>query len=139
MWIQRCRGLCSQFSNLVVLNLYFITTNQFAWVMFQIKSMRTAYRKIFMCVDANAGSLEERLAEVVLFVFVYFFEVVGDLSSVFLGGGSNLVENLFCRSSMRNWFMFLLCVLCCSLFATPLLKIVAEYASLDTGMPLEAC
>lgn len=65
--------------------LYFITTKQFARVMFQIKSMRTAYRKIFMCVDANAGSLEERLAEVVLFVFVYFFEVVGDLSSVFLG------------------------------------------------------
>ncbi|KAG5106402.1 hypothetical protein JHK82_043372 [Glycine max] len=30
----------------------------------EIKSMRTAYRKIFMCVDANAGSLEERLAEV---------------------------------------------------------------------------
>ena len=38
--------------------------------------MRAAYRKIFMCVDANAVSLEERLAEVVLFVFVYFFEAV---------------------------------------------------------------
>ncbi|RZC27786.1 putative acyl-[acyl-carrier-protein]--UDP-N-acetylglucosamine O-acyltransferase, mitochondrial isoform B [Glycine soja] len=30
----------------------------------EIRSMRAAYRKIFMCVDANAVSLEERLAEV---------------------------------------------------------------------------
>lgn len=30
----------------------------------EIRSLRTAYRKIFMCVDANAGSFEERLAEV---------------------------------------------------------------------------
>jgi len=41
--------------------------------MFQIRNLRTAYRNLFMRVDANAGSLEERIAEVVLFVFVYFF------------------------------------------------------------------
>jgi len=61
------------FLNLVGFNYIFITTKQFFWVMFQIRNLRTAYRKIFMCVDANAGSLEERIAEVVLFVFVYFF------------------------------------------------------------------
>ncbi|RDX84213.1 putative acyl-[acyl-carrier-protein]--UDP-N-acetylglucosamine O-acyltransferase, mitochondrial, partial [Mucuna pruriens] len=65
-------------------SLYFMTTKEFSWVMIQIRSLRTAYRKIFMCVDANAGSFEERLAELVLFVFVYFFEVVGDESGVFL-------------------------------------------------------
>jgi len=40
---------------------------------------------------------------------------------------------------MKNWVTFLLSVLCCSLFATHLQKIVVEYARLDTGMPLEAC
>jgi len=49
--------------------------------MLQIRNLRTAYQKIFMCVDANARSLEERIAEVVLFVFVYF---VGEVSGVFL-------------------------------------------------------
>ncbi|KAK7363959.1 hypothetical protein VNO80_12244 [Phaseolus coccineus] len=32
----------------------------------EIRNLRTAYRKLFMCVDANAGSLEERIAEVEL-------------------------------------------------------------------------
>ncbi|ESW24914.1 hypothetical protein PHAVU_004G171500 [Phaseolus vulgaris] len=32
----------------------------------EIRNLRTAYQKIFMCVDANARSLEERIAEVEL-------------------------------------------------------------------------
>lgn len=55
--------------------------------MIQIRSLRAAYRKIFMCGDANVGSFEERLAEMVFFlVLVCYFEEVSDLSGGFFMG-----------------------------------------------------
>ncbi|XP_020239998.1 probable acyl-[acyl-carrier-protein]--UDP-N-acetylglucosamine O-acyltransferase, mitochondrial isoform X2 [Cajanus cajan] len=44
------------------LNLVGLT--RYGFSIAEIRSLRTAYRKIFMCIDANAGSFEERLAEV---------------------------------------------------------------------------
>ncbi|XP_027357653.1 probable acyl-[acyl-carrier-protein]--UDP-N-acetylglucosamine O-acyltransferase, mitochondrial isoform X2 [Abrus precatorius] len=44
------------------LNLVGLTRRGFS--ISEIRSLRTAYRKIFMCADANARSFEERLAEV---------------------------------------------------------------------------
>lgn len=36
-----------------------------------MKSLRAAYRKIFMPTDGNSGGIEDRLAEVVFPFFVY--------------------------------------------------------------------
>lgn len=50
--------------------------------MIQIRGLKAAYRKIFMSVDENAESFEERLAEVVFLfcVFVCCFKEVRDVS-----------------------------------------------------------
>lgn len=50
---------------LVVFNFLSLLLSHFALVIIQIRSLKAAYRKIFMCADANAGSFEGRLAEVV--------------------------------------------------------------------------
>ncbi|MBA0568072.1 hypothetical protein Golob_005589 [Gossypium lobatum] len=77
----------------------------------EIKSLRTAYRKIFMPSNTNSMGFDERLYEVVL----------------------PLSLNI-----MKIWAAFLLYVPCSSPFVILLLKIVVEYANSDNGAVLES-
>lgn len=59
---------------------YVIAAKPLSWLTNQIEGLRAAYRKIFMSIDANARSFEERLAEVVCYCFFYCLEEVSNLS-----------------------------------------------------------
>ncbi|RYQ89409.1 hypothetical protein Ahy_B09g096077 [Arachis hypogaea] len=59
------------------LNLVGLTRRGFSTA--EIRNLKAAYRKIFMRADANVGSFEDRLAEVVFLCFALLLSGSHDL------------------------------------------------------------